>query len=111
MGKTYRMRGARDNHQFGAVMLPPKKYSSMAVSQKDSWFRYRPAKIGFFVQFCYSSGSKDAFKKVFGTSEIWNYCRIDNDCFTGRSAAWLARLPWEQEVDGSNPFAPIKTYT
>ena len=26
---------------------------------------------------------------------------------TGRSAAWLARLPWEQEVDGSNPFAPI----
>ena len=24
----------------------------------------------------------------------------------GRSAAWLARLPWEQEVDGSNPFAP-----
>src|SRR5213593_1699810 len=27
---------------------------------------------------------------------------------TGRSAAWLARLPWEQEVDGSNPFAPIE---
>ena len=24
----------------------------------------------------------------------------------GRSAAWLARLPWEQEVGGSNPLAP-----
>jgi hypothetical protein len=24
----------------------------------------------------------------------------------GRSAAWLARLPWEQEVTGSNPVAP-----
>src|SRR6059036_3789380 len=30
---------------------------------------------------------------------------------TGRSAAWLARLPWEQEVDGSNPFAPISLTT
>jgi hypothetical protein len=26
---------------------------------------------------------------------------------TGRSAAWLACLPWEQEVGGSNPPAPI----
>jgi hypothetical protein len=26
---------------------------------------------------------------------------------TGRSAAWLARLPWEQEATGSNPVAPI----
>src|SRR5205085_11147130 len=26
---------------------------------------------------------------------------------TGRSAAWLARLLWEQEVPGSNPGAPI----
>ena len=25
---------------------------------------------------------------------------------TGRSAAWLARLVRDQEVDGSNPFAP-----
>ena len=25
---------------------------------------------------------------------------------SGRSAAWLARLPWEQEVVGSNPTAP-----
>ena len=25
---------------------------------------------------------------------------------SGRSAAWLARLLREQEVDGSNPFAP-----
>ena len=25
---------------------------------------------------------------------------------SGRSAAWLARLPWEQEVGGSNPLAP-----
>jgi hypothetical protein len=26
---------------------------------------------------------------------------------TGRGAVWLARLLWEQEVEGSNPFAPI----
>ena len=25
---------------------------------------------------------------------------------SGCSAAWLARLPWEQEVAGSNPAAP-----
>jgi hypothetical protein len=25
----------------------------------------------------------------------------------GSSAAWLARLPWEQEVVGSNPASPI----
>ena len=25
---------------------------------------------------------------------------------TGRSAAWLAYLPWEQGVGGSNPPAP-----
>ena len=31
--------------------------------------------------------------------------RQSNDA--GRSAAWLARLPWEQEVTGSNPVAPI----
>ena len=24
----------------------------------------------------------------------------------GRSAAWLAHLPWEQGVGGSNPLAP-----
>ena len=30
---------------------------------------------------------------------------------TGRSAAWLARLPWEQEVGGSNPLAPIELDT
>ena len=27
---------------------------------------------------------------------------------TGRSSAWLERLLWEQEAEGSNPFAPIK---
>jgi hypothetical protein len=27
----------------------------------------------------------------------------------GRSAAWLARLPWEQEVGRSNRLAPTKT--
>src|SRR5262245_18593910 len=27
---------------------------------------------------------------------------------TGRSAAWLARLPWEQEVTSSNLVAPIR---
>ena len=26
--------------------------------------------------------------------------------FSGRSAAWLARLPWEQEVGRSNRLAP-----
>ncbi len=25
----------------------------------------------------------------------------------GSGAAWLARLPWEQEVVGSNPISPI----
>ena len=31
---------------------------------------------------------------------------------SGRSAAWLARLPWEQEVGSSNLLAPttISTY-
>ena len=29
---------------------------------------------------------------------------------TGRSAVWLARLPWEQEAGGSNPLAPT-TFT
>ncbi len=27
-------------------------------------------------------------------------------CRSGRSAAWLARLVRDQEVEGSNPFAP-----
>ena len=28
----------------------------------------------------------------------------------GRSAAWLARLPWEQEVGRSNRLAPTKIF-
>ncbi len=28
--------------------------------------------------------------------------------YSGRSAAWLAHLPWEQGVGGSNPLAPTK---
>ncbi len=27
---------------------------------------------------------------------------------SGRSAAWLAHLPWAQGVGGSNPLAPTK---
>ena len=27
---------------------------------------------------------------------------------SGRSSAWLERLVWDQEVEGSNPFAPIR---
>jgi hypothetical protein len=30
---------------------------------------------------------------------------------SGRSAAWLAHLPWEQGVAGSNPVAPTKDKT
>ena len=35
-----------------------------------------------------------------------NRKKISRDSISGRSAAWLARLLWEQEVEGSNPFAP-----
>ena len=28
---------------------------------------------------------------------------------SGRSAAWIAHLPWAQGVGGSNPLAPTKT--
>jgi hypothetical protein len=31
---------------------------------------------------------------------------FDHPRESGRSAAWLARLPWEQEAVGSNPAAP-----
>src|SRR5438067_157037 len=30
--------------------------------------------------------------------------------WSGRSAAWLARLVRDQEVDGSNPFAPTTSF-
>src|ERR1700722_10298624 len=30
---------------------------------------------------------------------------------SGRSAAWLARLVRDQEVEGSNPFAPTTSFT
>ena len=29
---------------------------------------------------------------------------------SGRSAAWLARLVRDQEVEGSNPFAPTTSF-
>ena len=29
------------------------------------------------------------------------------DVTAGRSAVWLARLAWDQEVSGPNPLAPI----
>ena len=35
-----------------------------------------------------------------------SYLDFLNKYLTGRSAVWLARLPWEQEVGGSNPLAP-----
>ena len=33
-----------------------------------------------------------------------------NNGMSGRSAAWLARLPWEQEVGRSNRLAPTKYF-
>ena len=47
------------------------------------------------------------------TTTVWEqiafqYGRILRLC-TGRSAAWLAHLPWAQGVGGSNPLAPITT--
>jgi hypothetical protein len=44
---------------------------------------------------------------VFGMAAQSTSCRRINSRTAGRSAAWLARLPWEQEVGGSNPLAPI----
>ena len=40
-------------------------------------------------------------------SVVNSYCVY----FSGRSAARLARLLWEQKVGGSNPLAPIKNKT
>ena len=40
-----------------------------------------------------------------GLAKNWSVSRILGE--TGRGAAWLARLLWEQEVAGSNPVAPI----
>src|SRR5207253_5318427 len=37
-----------------------------------------------------------------GTSEVPSKCSPQ----TGRSAVWLARLAWDQEVGGSNPPGP-----
>ncbi len=33
---------------------------------------------------------------------------VNRNEFSGYSAAWLARLIWDQEVAGSNPVTPIK---
>jgi hypothetical protein len=33
-------------------------------------------------------------------------CVLRHRVVSGRSAAWLARLVRDQEVEGSNPFAP-----
>src|SRR5262245_25885070 len=35
---------------------------------------------------------------------------ISRSQHSGRSAAWLARLPWEQEAVGSNPAAPTEQH-
>ena len=37
------------------------------------------------------------------------HCRIRRK-LSGRSAAWLARLVRDQEVEGSNPFAPTISF-
>ena len=36
--------------------------------------------------------------------------RSDGAWLSGRSAAWLARLVRDQEVEGSNPFAPTISF-
>ena|SRR2546426_7829042 len=52
---------------------------------------------------CFSEG-----RELSHSGGAANHMPIRYNYFTtGRSAAWLARLPWAQEVDGSNPFAPI----
>ena len=45
-------------------------------------------------------------------SAVLNYKRAqiyDLSLLSGRSAAWLARLVRDQEVEGSNPFAPTNS--
>lgn len=45
------------------------------------------------------------FKNTPAFQTIW-LIKTAVSLLSGRSAAWLARLPWEQEVGGSNPLAP-----
>ena len=53
--------------------------------------RQKPA-IGALFSLCYSEVSRAMF--------------FPFRFLSGRSAAWLARLVRDQEVEGSNPFAP-----
>jgi hypothetical protein len=55
-----------------------------------------PRPVAGSVKLCYSWGLCSCLPAHFS--------------FSGRSAAWLARLVRDQEVEGSNPFAPT-TFT
>ena len=48
---------------------------------------------------------------VFSCANLWGEVQARSALqLSGRSAAWLARLVRDQEVEGSNPFAPTTFY-
>ena len=85
-----------------------------------------PRLIQFALKFYYGS-----FRKITSSATRWLLTEVRRFLFhlcysclvggsallgglaflSGRSAAWLARLVRDQEVEGSNPFAPTILYT